>query len=770
MIESAKNVKDWRIARVALLLLVFTACEPGDISSQQMESELLDTDVAAFSLSADRSNPLPLAGATVKGAIYVFHSARNGARSVRFFIDDPAQARAPFSVERSAPFDLAGSSSTGAANAYDTRLLSDGAHQLTVERTNNRGTVRAWTISFNVSQPGTTMGAPLIEERFDAAATNFDTTGGTWKVVGGQYVLSAPTAAPIPTFGLSNYALHQTARTGDFTVQVDARTTDTDWWADFAVIFSFRDASNYWYAAFASTDDAFTNGLFKVENGVQTEVASFGSTVAPSTAYAISITQASGALTVRSNGAALATVTANPGDGRFGLGSRDNAAVFDDLVAWGTALSADTQLPSVAFSAPAAGATVSGASALSGTAADNAGLSKVELAVDSGAYVPATGTTSWSFALDTTSLSNGSHTLTARATDLAGNTATATRVVTVSNVSAGDATPPSTPTGLTATAVSSTQVNLTWAASADNVGVTGYRVYRGGASLATVSALQYSATGLTASTLYSFTVVALDAAGNASPASAAASATTQAVPTGGFPDESNTGPSGTLTATSGNVWISTPNTIIENRKHTGTLQVAATGVIIRNVHLIGNITVEPGASLTVLDTLVDNGTNFSSGGISGASNITVRRTEIIGGGHSFSCKSNCDIQDSYFHGQANPPSSMDVHGDGILFNQATNMIVKHNTLACDMPADGGGACSAGLAMYGDWGPVSNVLVQNNLFKASPAGYCMSPAECGASRPGRRQGRSKKPRPSKIAGLAFSMRATRVADCLAAPKW
>jgi len=39
---------------------------------------------------------------------------------------------------------------------------------------------------------------------------------------------------------------------------------------------------------------------------------------------------------------------------------------------------------------------------------------------------------------------------------------------------------PSTPTGLLASAVSSSQINLSWTASTDNVGVTGYRVYRAG--------------------------------------------------------------------------------------------------------------------------------------------------------------------------------------------------------------------------------------------------------------------------------------------------
>lgn len=120
-----------------------------------------------------------------------------------------------------------------------------------------------------------------------------------------------------------------------------------------------------------------------------------------------------------------------------------------------------------------------------------------------------------------------------------------------------------------------------------------------------------------------------------------------------------------------------------------------------------------------------------------ANNTDVRRTEINGGAQSMSCKVDCLVEDSWFHGQGNPPSSADdVHGDGFLANEAHGITLRHNTLACDMPADGGGACSAALALYGDWGWVENVTVDGNLFKASPAGYC---AYGGELRPGKPYG-------------------------------
>jgi hypothetical protein len=96
-----------------------------------------------------------------------------------------------------------------------------------------------------------------------------------------------------------------------------------------------------------------------------------------------------------------------------------------------------------------------------------------------------------------------------------------------------DTTPPTVPTGLTATAISSSQINLSWTASTDNVGVTGYNVYRAGVKVGTTPSTSYLDGGLNASTSYTYNVSAFDAAGNTSAQSAGASATTQAASSGG---------------------------------------------------------------------------------------------------------------------------------------------------------------------------------------------------------------------------------------------
>jgi chitodextrinase len=92
-----------------------------------------------------------------------------------------------------------------------------------------------------------------------------------------------------------------------------------------------------------------------------------------------------------------------------------------------------------------------------------------------------------------------------------------------------DTTPPSQPQNLTATAVSRTQVQLSWNASTDTVGVTAYDIDREGSLIASVApAAGYLDQTVQAGTTYTYSVVAKDAAGNSSQASNTATVTTPA--------------------------------------------------------------------------------------------------------------------------------------------------------------------------------------------------------------------------------------------------
>jgi len=89
-----------------------------------------------------------------------------------------------------------------------------------------------------------------------------------------------------------------------------------------------------------------------------------------------------------------------------------------------------------------------------------------------------------------------------------------------------DTTAPSTPTGLSASAVSSSRIDLSWNASSDDVGVTGYDVYVNDVAVATTTSTSFEHTGLTAGTTYDYRVSSHDAAGNNSARTAPVSATT----------------------------------------------------------------------------------------------------------------------------------------------------------------------------------------------------------------------------------------------------
>ncbi|MFD4762197.1 glycoside hydrolase family 6 protein [Streptomyces sp. NPDC058439] len=94
------------------------------------------------------------------------------------------------------------------------------------------------------------------------------------------------------------------------------------------------------------------------------------------------------------------------------------------------------------------------------------------------------------------------------------------------NGGGGDTQAPTVPTGLKVTGKTSGSVSLSWTASTDDTGVSAYDVYRAGTKVGSSASTSYTDTGLTASTTYSYTVRARDAAGNVSAASAAVSATT----------------------------------------------------------------------------------------------------------------------------------------------------------------------------------------------------------------------------------------------------
>jgi chitodextrinase len=112
------------------------------------------------------------------------------------------------------------------------------------------------------------------------------------------------------------------------------------------------------------------------------------------------------------------------------------------------------------------------------------------------------------------------------AVDGAGNLGNGTAAAYITTSANADTQRPSTPQTLTATNITMSTLTLNWAASTDNIGVTGYEVYRNNARVSTVAGTTYNATNLVAGTAYTYYVIALDQAGNKSNGSAVLTVTT----------------------------------------------------------------------------------------------------------------------------------------------------------------------------------------------------------------------------------------------------
>lgn len=177
---------------------------------------------------------------------------------------------------------------------------------------------------------------------------------------------------------------------------------------------------------------------------------------------------------------------------------------------------ADQIKPTVSITSPASGA-ISGSKEISIAATDNVGVSKVELKMDNQTTLATLSSAPYYYVWDTKSMQDGNHSLVAYATDAEGNVGVSQAVnISITN----DVSLPTTPSGLKATNITSTSVDLTWNASTDNKNVVAYGVYNGNTFIEDVAVPKYTDTSLTPSTTYTYYVTAKDSSGNESAPSA----------------------------------------------------------------------------------------------------------------------------------------------------------------------------------------------------------------------------------------------------------
>ena len=190
-----------------------------------------------------------------------------------------------------------------------------------------------------------------------------------------------------------------------------------------------------------------------------------------------------------------------------------------------TAACADTQKPTVPTGVVATSRTATSIALQWSASSDNVGVTGY------GLYRGGTriGTSSGTTGIFSSLQCNTNYTLGVDAYDAADNHSNQA-VVMVSTTACPDTAPPSMPTGFAASSITQTSLNLGWNASSDNVGVTGYDVYRDGTKMATVTGTSAPQTGLACGTAFTFGVRALDAAGNASGQAALNASTTACSP------------------------------------------------------------------------------------------------------------------------------------------------------------------------------------------------------------------------------------------------
>ena len=165
-------------------------------------------------------------------------------------------------------------------------LSPDATYQFRVRAYNAPG-----ASSFSNVVSATTPDQWLIAEDFSDGVGGLSAVDGPWALSQGSYGVTADNTAG--TTHLNSRSVHDTVVTGDFVLSVDATALAArDPWSNFAVIFGYQDASNYYFFSSNQSNDSATSGLFRVVNGVSTELADVAQGITPGVTYRLRLERA----------------------------------------------------------------------------------------------------------------------------------------------------------------------------------------------------------------------------------------------------------------------------------------------------------------------------------------------------------------------------------------------------------------------------------------------------------------------------------------------
>lgn len=438
-----------------------------------------DTTAPTTSITA------PADGSTVSGVTLVTAAASDdvGVAKVEFYLDG-----ALASTDTTAPYEW----------SWDTTTASNASHSLVS---------KAWDAALNSGSSATV--TVTVSNGGGGTPSGTDVSG--WKVTqtDAVYEYVIPAGTVIPSDGYLVIARN-----------ADKASFETFWGRTLGTNVVFLSSGGTMPVINGSETYSLYNGAAVLVDGA---TIAMGGTAGQS----IQRTDLCASASLAGSWSVVDDSLANAGSGApAGCGGGVKISEFSDATGTGnyvyefielhddSAAAADTTAPTTSITAPAGGSTVSGTTTVAANATDDVGVAKVEFYLDS--VLQATDTASpYEWAWDTTTATNGTHTLGSKAFDAAGNSGASDPVsVTVDN----DVTPPTTSITAPAAGATVSGVTTVTASASDNVGVARVEFHLDGALQSTDTASPYEWSWDTTAVpngAHTLSSKAFDAAGNA---------------------------------------------------------------------------------------------------------------------------------------------------------------------------------------------------------------------------------------------------------------